>query len=222
MRRFESTLLLFAATAIAVAVTPAFADEVVLVLEDGQELRGVDVERTPEAYVLTLVTGDKMSLPASLITEVRLSAEGVAKNDQPREAPTGIEVTEGKELTGSPLDGKTATIDEQLAALGEGNRSSFRRSAIDPTWRPSSDWDRTTDVTQFNPSHWYRAPIDASWTPTSAYDANLDVFSGRRASWQRSLIDSTWWPTNGFRATEEPTALVETGGEYRPEVRFEP
>ncbi len=200
----------------------ASADEVVLVLEDGQELTGIDVERTPEAYVLTLATGDKLSLPASLITEVRLSAEGTPEEDEPKPPPTGIEVTGGKELTGAPIDGKTPRPDEQLAAFGEDNRSSFRRSTIDPIWRPSSDWNVSTDVTEFNPARWYRAPIDASWTPRSAYDGTVDVFSGRRASWQRSLVDSTWWPTDGFARDEPAAAPIDAEDEDRPEVRFEP
>ena len=222
MRPLEHIFRIIVAAAIALAVVPAFADEVVLVLEDGQELRGVDVERTPEAYVLTLATGEKLSLPASLITEVRLSAEGATKDDPPREPPTGIEVTEGKELTGAPDDGKTPRIDDQLAAFGDDNRSNFRRGPIDPIWRPTSDWDLSTDVTEFNPAHWYRAPIDASWTPRSAYDGSYDVFSGKRASWQRSLIDPTWRPTDGFLREEPPIALAEAEGENRPEVRSEP
>ena len=223
MRPSRNLLAILALAALLCASAPASADDVVLVLQDGQELTGVDVERTPEAYVLTLATGDKVSLPASLITEVRLSAEGSpGEDDEPNEPPTGIEVTEGKELTGAPIDGRTPRPDEQLAAFGEDNRSKFRRSTIEPIWRPSSDWNISTDVTEFNPARWYRAPIDASWTPRSAYDGTVDVFSGRRARWQRSLVDSAWWPSNGFARDEPPIEPADAEDGYRPEVRFEP
>jgi hypothetical protein len=236
------------ALAVVLAGAAAGAAEAVLVLDDGQEIRGVDLERDPAgAYVLTLATGAKLSLPASLVVEVRLSAEGAPSEPEtppvaePREPPepevdpgpeppTGFEVGEGRERAGSPTDGRTPPVSERLAALPESGRSRFRGGAFDPTWTPSSDWDASTDVTQFNPARWYRAPIDATWTPRSAFGSGLDVLAGSRATFQRSILDPTWAPTNGFRrsrdeesnetVTEAPP-LIETGGRYVPEVRFD-
>ena len=58
------------ALVVLVATPAAAADEFVLVLDDGQEIRGVDLERGERGeYLLTLDTGARLSLPATLVVE---------------------------------------------------------------------------------------------------------------------------------------------------------
>ena len=92
--------------------------EYVLVLLDGQELSGIDVTRTEDgSYVLTLTTGDKLTLPRGLVDEVRLSAERPAEP-----APeTGIVETEPEELSGTNAPATTPST------LRRSRRASRRR-----------------------------------------------------------------------------------------------
>jgi len=218
-RSRRSLRIAFALAAVAAVAGPTLAADAVLVLQDGQELRGVDLVRTESGeYVLTLSTGAKVSLPVGVVQEVRLSDEGESAREP--QAPSGVRVAEAEELTGASTDGRTAPLDERLGAFPERNRSKFRTAPIATEWRPTSDWSADTDVSQFNPARWYRAPIDPTWTPTSAFDAKVDVFAGRRSTFPRSLIDPTWTPRNGFPSRPADVEVVPDDGGYRPTVRF--
>lgn len=186
-----------------------------LVLEDGQVLQGTELERKDDLYILHLATGGLLTLPAALVKEWRLTAEGEPEEKKP---PTGIRETGPDELSGTPDPPKLPRMGDQIEAFGK-PPARFRNSIVDPTWRPESDWTDDPELNNFNPSRWYKAPIDPAWRPRSAFDSSVDVFSGSRSTWQRSIVDPTWTPADGF--DDDSVSLV-SREEYVPLVTFEP
>lgn len=208
-----------ATIAFVIAAGLAGAGEAVLVLQDGQELEGADVERAEDGgYVLTLSTGDKLTIPAALVVEVRLSG---SEPPEP-EPPSGMREAEAEELSGTEGRATTPSIEERLGAFGDPAARRFPSSVVDPSWTPESDWTEESDVTRFDPANWFRAPVDPTWNPTSAYDASVDVLAGSRYTWRRNMIDNSWRPSDGFRSRDRffEEATPEAEG-YRPEVRFD-
>lgn len=218
-RRHSAARIAAVAAAIAIAIAlPAAAEETTLVLQDGQELVGLDLERAEDgSYVLTLGTGAKLSIPALLVVEVRLSA-AAPEDDAFR---SGIVATDARELSGSGGRASTPSIEERLGALGDPEGRRDQSGPVDPTWRPESDWSEETDVSGFNPSRWFRSSMKPKWEPTPAYDAEADVLAPRRYRWRPNLIDNRWGPSDGFAARdrffEEPERAPRT---YEPDVSF--
>lgn len=193
---------------------PSMADAE-LVLEDGQVLKGTELERKDDLYILHLATGGVLTLPAGLVKEFRLTVEG--EPEEKKTAPTGVRETGPEELSGSGSTPKLPRMGDQIEAFDK-PPARFRNNIVDPYWRPESDWTDDPDLNNFNPSRWYRSPIETAWTPQSAFDNSIDVWKGSRSTWQRSLIDSRWTPESGFG--DEPIELV--AERYVPTVTFEP
>ena len=170
-----------------------------LVLEDGQVLKGTELERKDDLYILHLATGGLLTLPAALVKEFRLTAEGEPEEKQT--TPTGLRETEPEELSGAGATPPLPRRGEQIEAFDK-PPARFRNSIIDPAWRPESDWTDDPELNNFNPSRWYNAPIDSTWRPESAFDNSIDVFRGSRSSWQRSIVDPSWTPTDSFGKRE--------------------
>ena len=200
-------LLLFPAAAMAGAE---------LVLEDGQVLKGTELERKDDIYILHLATGGVLTLPAGLVKEYRLTEEG--EPEEKRTAPAGVRATEPQELSGSGSAPPLPRMGDQIEAFDK-PPARFRNSLIDPTWTPVSDWTNDPELNNFNPSRWYRSSMDSTWRPQSAFDIGADVFSGSRSTWQRSIVDSSWTPSDGFGG--EDISLIPRE-EYVPLVTFEP
>ena len=206
-----------------------------LVLEDGQVLKGVELERKDDIYILHLATGGVITLPASLVKEFRLTAEG--EPEEKREAPTGMRETGPEELSGSGSTPRLPQLGDQIEAFDK-PPARFRNDILDPYWRPSSDWTDDPDLNNFNPSRWYQAPVDPTWQPESAFDAGNDVFRGNRSTWQKSIVDPSWTPSDGFdrkrvswttysrRSMAFPDGSDDISlvsqGEYVPRVNFQP
>jgi hypothetical protein len=207
-----------------------------LVLEDGQVLKGTELERKDDIYILHLATGGLLTLPAGLVKEFRLTVEG--EPEEKKTAPTGVLETGPQELSGSSSTPKLPRMGDQIEAFDK-PPARFRNDLVDPSWRPESDWTDDPELNNFNPSRWYQAPIDSTWRPDSAYDSSVDVFRGSRSSWQRSIIDPSWTPTDSFgkrevswtRYSSRAPVLPGEGGDdislvpgdgYVPRVTFEP
>jgi len=187
-----------------------------LVLEDGQVLKGTELERKDDLYILHLATGGVLTLPAGLVKEFRLTAEG--EPEEKKTAPTGVRETGPEELSGAGSTPPLPRMGDQIEAFDK-PPARFRNNIVDPSWRPESDWTDDPELNNFNPSRWYKAPIDSSWRPESAYDDGVDVFRGNRSSWQRSIVDPSWTPSDGF--SSEAISLV-AREEYVPLITFEP
>ena len=91
---------------------------------------------------------------------------------------------------------KPQQTSEHLAVLGE--PSEFRSNIIDPTWKPSSDWNNDPGRNNFAPSSWAESVIGPDWQPESAFDPDEDVLQGSRSTFRKSIIDPSWQPTDGF------------------------
>ncbi|MBD3868657.1 MAG: hypothetical protein IFK94_11080 [Acidobacteria bacterium] len=187
-----------------------------LVLEDGQVIKGTELERKDDLYILHLATGGVLTLPAGLVKEFRLTVEG--EPEEKKTAPTGVRETGPEELSGSGSTPRLPRMGDQIEAFDK-PPARFRNNIVDSSWRPESDWTDDPDLNNFNPSRWYKAPIDSTWRPESSYDDSVDVFRGNRSSWQRSIVDSTWTPSDGFAGEEISLVPRE---EYVPLVTFEP
>ncbi len=170
---------------------PAWSASAV-VLQDGQVLSGVDVRRQGEEVLLTLEGGNVISLPASIVKEIRLSGDG---SQATKEAPTGFR-NEGPELLAG-AEVRAPRTSEQVANAGTTSR--FQQDVVDSDWQPTTDWDMDPSNNDFAPSTWSKGPVDANWQPESAFDAQEDVLAGGRSGWQRSVVDPSWKPEDGFR-----------------------
>ena len=184
-----------------------------LVLLDGQVLRGIDLRRDGEEYVLTLKSGDEVAFPVVLVESVRLVG-GIERHPAPSPlrtdlepenlagtpvpgGPTGTRHGDPETLAGQPFDPPSRS--EQMKALGP--PAEFQKGIVDNRWEPTSDWDMSPENNNFNPSTWAEGPIDPNWQPESAFDPDEDVLESSRSTWQKSIIDNTWTPTDGFKSS---------------------
>jgi hypothetical protein len=141
-----------------------------IVLRDGQVLEGTEVRRDGDLVLLIMASGDTLSLPMGLVSDIRLGNEGQPQEREPEERPnvppSGMRYAEPQVLAG--IEVRPPTTAEQLAVFGEPSR--FQPGVVDPNWHPES-----------------------------AFDAQDDVMAGSRSTFQKSIIDSTWHPTDGFK-----------------------
>ena len=160
-----------------------------LKLSDGQVLRGADVRRDGDVYILILDNGSAVSLPSDLVVSVRLEEDA-------KPAPTGIVVAnEGTQLSGAEV--APPRTDQQLKVLGK--PSEFAPGPVDPTWHPEPAFNPNQDVLADSRSTWAQGPVDPDWTPESAFDGRDDVMADSRSSFSQGVVDSAWQPTDGFQ-----------------------
>jgi len=184
--------------------------EAELVLQDGTVIRGADVRREGELYIIELESGEKLSFPVALVDEVRLGGAGERTAPAPgiqrgepdtlagslpdEDAPSGLRRGEPQTLAGTEV--RPPRPSEQTRALGPA--AQFQPDIVDNSWTPESDWKNEPSNNNFNPSTWAEAPIDSEWKPTSAFDARDDVLESGRSEWQESIVDSGWQPQDAF------------------------
>jgi hypothetical protein len=197
---------------ILLATAPAAVADFELLLGDGQLLSGVDVRRVRGEYLLELESGQTLSIPEELVAEVRITA-GVARDvrkAEPRqlegkeldlddeEAPhTGVRKADPEVLAGDEVNPPRTS--EQLEALGDPAR--FSKGVFNPNWRPESVYDRSNDVSDFNPSTWTDSVIDPNWQPDSDYTWSSDVSDFSPSRFTDSIIEPSWEPRDGFEKT---------------------
>ena len=153
-----------------------------LVLQDGQVVRGAEVRRDGDNYVVVLESGDTVVLPAALVKEVRLEEQAPPE-------------PEPQQLAGTPVTPPKTS--DQLKVFGE--PAKFQGNPADHEWRPKSDWNNDpTENNNWAPSEWAQSSIDPEWKPESAFDPGADVLEEGRATFQQGSIDNSWTPTDGF------------------------
>ncbi|MCU0224848.1 MAG: hypothetical protein MUF27_12450 [Acidobacteria bacterium] len=218
--RLARTLAALAASAAALLATALSADglETVVVLKDGQRIPAVSATRDGDVVEIQLATGDMLSYPASSIASIELSTppppppppppiSGPALNLPPAPPPGENKPISGPALNfpKPPKDGpkpisgpeiQPTTIAQQQAVF----TSPYQPQApiIDPTWQPTSAYDKNADVLADSRTQWSKPIIDPTWTPTPAYDSSADVLADNRTQWSKPIIDSSWQPTNAF------------------------
>jgi len=160
-----------------------------LILTDGQVIKGTEIKRQGDAYLITMTGGNTVAFPVSLVTEVKLVDDG------PQPAPPGFDFSGPKTLAG-PAELPSQDVKDQQRVLGPS--AQWTKDIIDPTWMPTSAFDPEKDVLAGSRATWSKSAIDTTWTPTSGIDMSKDVFSRSHATWAKSPIDTTWKPTDGF------------------------
>jgi len=193
----------------------ALADAEV-VLRDGRVLRGADVRRDADLYLLQQDSGTIVPLPLELVVEIRLlesqradpvpadvvdPVSGLTRRRSPRtlagypNEPEGMDSSGPRQLVGEPIEPPRTS--EQLAGLGKPAR--FARGVIDSSWTPVSGWmkSRLTGREPGSPVRWSAGPVDPSWEPRSAFPRRSSL-EGGRSSWPDPPIDPSWQPRDGF------------------------
>jgi hypothetical protein len=80
-----------------------------------------------------------------------------------------------------------------------GEPSKFRKSVIDPEWRPQSAFSGE-DVLAASRSTFRESVIDPTWQAQNGFShQKKDVLEGSRSTWSKSVIDNTWVPQDGFK-----------------------
>jgi len=159
-----------------------------IVLDDGQVIKGTDVRRDGDLYIIDLESGGLFTVPFSLVHQVRL-----IEDDKPKRSPEGWTYAEPQQLAGTPVEPLRPS--DAQAALGEPSR--FQPNVIDPNWRPESGFP-DEDVLAGSRSTFRESIIDPSWKPKSAFPEK-DVLKGNRSTFQESVVDNTWVPEDGFK-----------------------
>ena len=177
-----------------------------LVLTDGQVIKGSEVARQGDSYLVTMEGGTAVTFPAALVKEVRFEDDAAPKNPN-----VGLYETTPKTLAGPPpANFHSQDPKDQLKVFGPPTR--WSDNAVDTTWVPTNAYDPTKDVMAGSRSTWAPNAVDTSWQPTSAYDLSKDVMAGSRSTWAPNVVDTTWVPTDswGFKPLSAPDS-VKTG-----------
>jgi hypothetical protein len=173
---------------------PATQADVELVFGTGDSIKGKDVRREGNDYVLTTYDGGTVRIPLSDVAEVRLVGrpEEPAREEEEEESwpPTGLTPSEPQVLAGPKVTPPKTS--EQLEVFGE--PSKFPETSYDPTWRPKSALG--PDALADSRSTWTESSYDPSWQPEPAFEGN--TLDDSRSTWQEAPSDPTWVPQDGF------------------------
>ncbi|HET9299328.1 MAG TPA: hypothetical protein VFO11_05240, partial [Candidatus Polarisedimenticolaceae bacterium] len=166
---------------------------VLVVLDDGEAVRGKDVRRDGEQVVITMEAGARLRLPLRRVVEIRPLPE--EEEEESSHEAGGIVRAKPATLAGDPIDPSTPR--EQTAALGEPAR--FADSPVQiPPW-PRSDWPSDPKKgNNFAPSFFKPGPRDPAWTATSGFPTG--GARSARSTWARSPVSPEWHPADTWRA----------------------
>lgn len=158
-----------------------------LVLNDGQVIRGSEVRRDGDQFLVTMAGGNTVPFPAALVREIKF------EEDVPP-PPPGFDVSGPKQLAGPPVPPPNTA--DALKVMGPPTR--WSKDAVDTSWQPTNAWDPNVDVLAGSRSTWSKSAVDTTWKPVNAYDPHADVMANSKSSWSKSVVDTTWQPTDGF------------------------
>ena len=153
----------------ALLLAGAFAEASSLVLTDGQVIKGTDVKRDGDSYVVTMVGGNAVAFPAALVKEVKLG------DDTPPTAPPGFDNSGDKTLAGPPAFASQDPKD-QLKVFGPPTQ--WAPNAVDTTWVPTNAYDPSADVMAGSRSTWSKSAVDTTWKPTDSWGFKSLSFKG--------------------------------------------
>ena len=178
------------AAAVSLAAALAARADASLVLTDGQVIKGKEITRQGDNYLVTMSGGNAVPFPAALVREVRISDDA----DVPPPLPPGREYAEPKPITGPLYPSQDPS--DQLKVFGPPTK--WQQDAVDTSWTPTNAYDTTKDVMAGSRSTWSKSAVDTTWTPTNAYDTTKDVMAGSRSTWSSDAVDTTWKPQDGW------------------------
>jgi hypothetical protein len=172
---------------------------VLVVLDDGEVVRGKEAIRDGEQIAITLEAGARIRLPVRRVVEI----QPLPEPEERTQDATGLTRAKPAILAGDAVDPSTAR--EQTAAVGEPSR--FEKSPLLPHPWPKSDWPSDPRKgNNFAPSFFQPGPRDPAWTPASTFPP-----SGARvprAAWARSPVPPEWRPADGWRAARAALGTV--------------
>jgi hypothetical protein len=126
--------------------------------------------------------GGAITIPVSVVEQVRLKAEG-----EPPDPRTG----------GAHAPVRSTSPSEALYVFG--GPAEFQQGTRNPGWKPEPGFDENEDVLAPSRSRFQQGVNDPTWEPESGFDENEDVMAPSRSRFQKGVFDSTWKPTDGFR-----------------------
>jgi hypothetical protein len=161
-----------------------------LVLTDGQIIKGTDVKREGDSYLVTMSDGNTVAFPSALVKEVKI--EDDPETVQP---PQGFDYSGPKTLAGY---GEYTSQDPKDQLKVFGGPTSWPKNVVDTTWVPTSAYDPDVDVMAGSRTTWSKNAIDTTVVPKSAYEPIVDVMAGSRSTWAKNAVDTTWKPTDSW------------------------
>jgi hypothetical protein len=161
-----------------------------LILTDGQVIKGSEIRRDGDSYLVTMSDGNTAVFPAGLVKSVAIG------DDAPPAAPPGFDYSGARNLAGPTLPPGYQDPSEQLKVFGPPTQ--WAKNVVDTTWVPTNAYDPNVDVMAGSRSTWSKNAVDTTWTPTNAFDPNADVMKNTRSTWSKDAVDTTWKPQDGF------------------------
>ena len=162
-----------------------------LVLTDGQIIKGTDVRREGDSYLVTMAGGNTVAFPSALVKEVSL------EDDAPPKPPPGYDYQGPRTLAGpTPAQMPSQNPKDQMKVFGPPTQ--WSKDVVDTTWVPTNAYDPNVDVMAGSRSTWSKSAVDTTWVPKDAYQGRPDVMANSKSTWSKSAVDTTWQPTDGF------------------------
>ncbi len=159
-----------------------------LVLTDGQIIKGIEVSRQGDSYLVTMAGGNMVAFPVALVKEVKF------EDDPPPAAPPGFAYSGPQNLAGPAVPQQDPS--QALKVLGAPTQ--WSKSAVDTTVVLKDAYDPNADVMAGSRSTWSKSAVDTTVVLKDAYDPNTNVMAGSETTWAKNVVDTTWKPTDGF------------------------
>jgi hypothetical protein len=154
----------------------------------------VDAKLLGDTYMVTLASGDVLSLPVSLVTGIEVLVEPPPAPPAEQAAPQGSGRPPDKPQVLSGPEVKPLTTSEQLRALGE--PAEFAKPTFDPYWHPTSAFTEL-NTAEMKPTEWAEPIIDPVWRPQNGF-TELNKADMKPTEWAKPSIDPHWQPTNAW------------------------
>jgi|KBSSwiStaDraftv2_1062776.scaffolds.fasta_scaffold34371_2 hypothetical protein len=147
IRRWSLTAALLVAHGAALATSA-------LVLNDGQVIRGNEVRRDGDNYLVVMAAGNTVTFPGALVKEVKIDDEG---------APTRWS-KDAVDTSWQPTNAYDPNADVMA-----NTRSKWSEDAVDTQWQPTSAYDPNKDVMEGSRSTWGKNAVDTEWKPQDGF-----------------------------------------------------
>ena len=153
-----------------------------LVLTDGQIIKGTEVTRQGDSYLVTMAGGNTVAFPVALVKEIRF------EDDPQPAAPPGFDSSGPRTLAGPSLPSQ----DPNQALKVFGPPSQWSQSAVDTTVVLRNAYDPNADVMAGSRSTWSKSAVDTTVVLKDAFDPNANVMAGSQSTWSKNAVDTTW------------------------------
>lgn len=130
-----------------------------LVLTDGQIIKGIEVSRQGDSYLVTMAGGNMVAFPVALVKEVKF------EDDPPPAAPPGFAYSGPQNLAGPAVPQQDPS--QALKVLGAPTQ--WSKSAVDTTVVLKDAYDPNTNVMAGSETTWAKNVVDTTWKPTDGF-----------------------------------------------------